>query len=179
MESGAFRSTSNKRCRVALPYPDEMREMGALVGKGESIWATKGQQTGRSPDEPGRAPVLIQSRIPSPDELHRTHAAVYETEGHRFESCRARFRKSRCSGISACWRCHRWHSIGRWATKTATRRLSGGARRLDRFRELAEVSAQSPSPGVAVPRHRPARGEHAFERVESERDIVRTVKEVN
>jgi hypothetical protein len=91
MECGAFRSTSNKRCRVALPYPDEMREMGALVGKGESIWATKGQQTGRSPDEPGRAPVLLQSRIPSADELHRTPAAVYETEGHRFESCRARF----------------------------------------------------------------------------------------
>jgi hypothetical protein len=47
----AWKAGSNKRCRVALPYPDEMREMGALVGKGESIWATKGQQTGRSPDE--------------------------------------------------------------------------------------------------------------------------------
>jgi hypothetical protein len=52
-----------------------------------------GQQTGRSPDEPRRARVPIQSRIPSPDEPHRTTCAVYETEGHWFESSRARFER--------------------------------------------------------------------------------------
>jgi hypothetical protein len=55
----------------------------------------KGQRTGRSADEPRRTRIPVQSRIPSPDEPHRTTCAVHETEGHRFESCRARLRNPR------------------------------------------------------------------------------------
>ena len=62
------------------------------TGPSASERATGGQQqTARVPAEPRRNQVPLESRILSSDELHRTPSAVYETEGHRFESCRARF----------------------------------------------------------------------------------------
>ena len=63
-------------------------------------WVAPGSSTATSPQEGNRQdgiqpkPDELESRyragILSPDELHRTPAPVYETEGHRFESCRAR-----------------------------------------------------------------------------------------
>ena len=66
------------------------RHVPGIAGSPVTQGATRGQQTGRSPAEPRRTRVPIWSRTLSPDELHRTPNAVYETEGHRFESCRAR-----------------------------------------------------------------------------------------
>ena len=70
MQSGTFGSTSSKRCRVALPYPDEMREMGAPVGKGGEHMgnkrATDGTESRRTPtsSSPGIEPNPEPRRAP-------------------------------------------------------------------------------------------------------------------
>jgi hypothetical protein len=68
-------------------YANEMRE-GSAVGNKRATDGTESRRT-----QTGTVP--RQRQMPSPDGLHRTPDVVYETEGHRFESCRAR---SGCDG---------------------------------------------------------------------------------